>query len=189
VPKWAARLGGRQVVGLGFLISAAGFAVTGLVQESWTYPAFVLPLVAIAVGMGMSNGPASAASTACVPQSQVGEASGVSNMARYVGAAVATAVAATVYSQVPARREAASETPAHALAAGLAATSWVMAAISLVGVLMAVVMGRRARAARGTGADVAAAAAAGFHTLPTSAAATDPASETALEGPAVELPE
>ncbi|MCW2789389.1 MAG: transporter, partial [Aeromicrobium sp.] len=56
----------------------------------------LLPLVAIAVGMGMSNGPASSAATASVPERQVGGASGVSNMARYVGAAVATALAATI---------------------------------------------------------------------------------------------
>ena len=50
--------------------------------------------------MGLSNGPSSSAATACVDEKQVGEASGVSNMARYVGAAVATALAATVYGTV-----------------------------------------------------------------------------------------
>src|SRR6478672_3511747 len=79
VPRWAARLGGRQIVGLGFLVSAAGFVVIGFAHDSWTYGAFVLPLIAIAVGMGMSNGPASAAATSSVPANQVGEASGVSN--------------------------------------------------------------------------------------------------------------
>ena len=69
----------------------------GFVDASWKYAAFLLPLVAIAVGMGMSNGPASSAATASVPENQVGGASGVSNMARYVGAAVATALAATIY--------------------------------------------------------------------------------------------
>ena len=68
--------------------------------SSWKYAAFLLPLVAIAVGMGLSNGPSSSAATACVPEEQVGEASGVSNMARYVGAAVATALAATIYGTV-----------------------------------------------------------------------------------------
>jgi EmrB/QacA subfamily drug resistance transporter len=171
VPRWAAPIGGRQVVGLGFLVSGLGFVVVGLAHASWAYLAFLLPLVAIAVGMGMSNGPASAAATACVPTNQVGEASGVSNMARYVGAAVATAVAATVYSQVTSARVDDGRSASEALAAGLGATSWVMAVISLAGVLMAVVMGRRARAARGTIADAAASAAATFHTLPTTAGA------------------
>lgn len=169
VPRFAARIGGRQVVGLGFAITAAGFAVVGLVDADWRYGIFVLPLIAIAVGMGMSNGPASSASTACVPAHQVGSASGVSNMARYVGAAVATALAATIYSSVTANRVAEGIAQGEALAAGLAATAWVMAVFSVAGVAMAVVMGRRYRAAQGTLEDSAAAASAHMHTLPTSA--------------------
>jgi EmrB/QacA subfamily drug resistance transporter len=169
VPKFAAKIGGRQVVGLGFAITAAGFAVVGLVEADWRYGTFVLPLIAIAVGMGLSNGPASSASTACVPAHQVGAASGVSNMARYVGAAVATALAATIYSSVTASRVQEGLSKSEALARGLSATAWVMAVFSVAGVAMAVVMGRRYRAARGTLEDAAAAASAHMHTLPTSA--------------------
>ena len=168
VPKLASRLGGRQVIAVGFLLTAIGFGAVGLVKSDWRYGAFVLPLVAIAVGMGLSNGPASSASTACVDESQVGAASGVSNMARYVGAAVATALAATIYGAVIADRTAAGAAPGDALAAGLSAASWVMAVISVAGLLMAVVMGRHATA-RGTLQDAAASAAALTHTLPTSA--------------------
>ena len=110
----------------------------------------MLPLIAIAVGMGMSNGPASSASTACVPIEQVGSASGVSNMARYVGAAVATALAATVYSSVTANQVADGVPAGEALTAGLSATAWMMTVFSLAGVAMAVVMGRQARRAVGT---------------------------------------
>jgi MFS family permease len=102
VPKLAAKFGGRQVIGVGFAVTAGGFAAIGFVQPSWRYLAFLLPLTAIAVGMGMSNGPASSAATASVSAEQVGAASGVSNMARYVGAAVATALAATIYATVTA---------------------------------------------------------------------------------------
>ena len=91
VPRLARRLGGRQVIGVGFIAMVAGFAAIGLVDSAWAYTAFLLPILAIAVGMGLSNGPASSAATASVPQEQVGGASGVSNMARYVGAAGATA--------------------------------------------------------------------------------------------------
>jgi EmrB/QacA subfamily drug resistance transporter len=168
VPRFAAAVGGRQVVGLGFAITAAGFAVVGLAQGDWRYGAFVIPLVAIAVGMGLSNGPSSSASTACVPAHQVGSASGVSNMARYVGAAVATALAATIYSSVTASRAAEGMPPGDALADGLGATAWVMAAFSVLGVVMAVVMGRHPTPT-GTLEDSAAAASAHMHTLPTSA--------------------
>ena len=71
VPKLAARFGGRQVIGVGFAITAGGFAAIGFVQPSWRYLAFLLPLIAIAVGMGMSNGPASSAATASVSAEQV----------------------------------------------------------------------------------------------------------------------
>jgi hypothetical protein len=132
--------------------------------------AFLLPLVAIAVGMGMSNGPASSAATAAVPENQVGGASGVSNMARYVGAAVATALAATIYGTVIANQTGDGATQGDALSSGLAAASWMMAIFSFLGVLMAFLIGRH-RPATGTISDAAAAAAAHTHTLPTSATA------------------
>jgi hypothetical protein len=90
-------------------------------------------------------------------------------MARYVGAAVATALAATIYGGVIADQTASGQTPADALASGLSAASWVMAVLSFAGVVMAVVMGRH-QAARGTIHDSAAAAAAATSlTLPTTA--------------------
>ena len=116
------------MIGAGFLLTAIGFGGIGLVDASWRYGLFLLPLIAVAVGMGLSNGPASSASTACVSQNQVGAASGVSNMARYVGAAVATALAATIYGAVIADRTAEGRPPPGA---GLGpATSWVAAAFS-----------------------------------------------------------
>ena len=105
-----------------------------------------------------------------MPENQVGGASGVSNMARYVGAAVATALAATIYGSVIGNQTDDGASPADALASGLAAASWMMAVFSFLGVLMAFVIARH-RAATGTLNDAAAAAAAHTHTLPTSATA------------------
>jgi MFS family permease len=170
VPRMAAKVGGRQTIGLGFAVTTAGFVIVGLVDASWSYGAFLVPLVAIAVGMGMSNGPASSAATAAVPEAQVGGASGVSNMARYVGAAVATALAATIYGTVIGNRTDDGASQGDALASGLAAASWMMAVFSFLGVVMAFVIARH-RAAQGTLSDAAAAAAAHTHTLPTSATA------------------
>jgi MFS family permease len=170
VPRLANKAGGRQVIGIGFILMAAGFVGIGLVDASWAYAAFLLPILAIAVGMGLSNGPASSAATASVPEEQVGEASGVSNMARYVGAAVATALAATIYGTVQTNQLDDGASTADALASGLAAASWVMAVFSGLGILLAVVAIRRHRAGRSTIQDAAAAAAAHLHTIPTSAA-------------------
>ena len=169
VPRLAHRLGGRQVIGVGFILMTAGFVGIGLVDAAWAYPAFLLPILAIAVGMGLSNGPASSAATSCVPQEQVGGASGVSNMARYVGAAVATALCATLYGSVQANQLDDGASASDALASGLAAASWLMAVISALGILLAVVAIRRHRAAEGTVQDAAASAAAHLHTIPTTA--------------------
>ena len=169
VPRLAHRLGGRQVIGIGFIAMAAGFVGIGLVDASWAYATFLLPILAIAVGMGLTNGPASSAATACVPEDQVGEASGVSNMARYVGAAVATALCATLYNSVQVNRLDDGASASDALASGLAAASWLMAVISALGIVLAVVAIRRHRAAEGTAQDAAASAAAHLHTIPTTA--------------------
>jgi MFS family permease len=182
VPRLAARLGGRETIALGFLVTAAGFVIVGLVDDSWQYRAFLLPLVAIAVGMGLTNGPASSAATAAVPENQVGGASGVSNMARYVGAAVATALAATVYSTVIGNQTDDGASRADALAAGLGAAGWMMAVFCAMGVVMAVVAGRH-RAATGTLDDAVASAAAVAHTLPTSATPGRPGQEDAVDPP------
>lgn len=188
VPRLAKRWGGRGTIGVGFAVTTAGFAAVGLTDSSWTYLAFLLPLVAIAVGMGLSNGPASSAATAAVPVKQVGEASGVSNMARYVGAAVATALAATIYASVTANQVGDGASQADALASGLAAASWAMAVFSAIGLLLAIVVIVRHRTPLGTTADSAAAAAAHLHTLATTASApavvdgSTPVQQTGGEG-------
>ncbi|WP_312179542.1 MFS transporter [Arthrobacter sp.] len=170
VPRLAAKIGGRQTIGLGFALTTAGFAIVGFVHATWAYPLFLTPLIAIAVGMGLSNGPASSAATAAVPENQVGGASGISNMARYVGAAVATALAATIYGNVIGAQTADGASTGDALASGLAAAAWAMAIFSFLGVLMAFLIGRH-RAQKGTLNDAAASAAATTYTLPTSATA------------------
>lgn len=169
VPKLANKMGGRQVIGVGFIAMAAGFVAIGFTESSWTYATFVLPVLAIAVGMGLSNGPSSSAATASVPQEQVGGASGVSNMARYVGAAVATALCATIYNSVQVNQIDDGASASDALASGLAAASWLMAVISALGILLAVVAIRRHKSATGTTQDAAASAAAHLHTIPTTA--------------------
>ena len=68
-------------------------------QASWAYAILVVPLVIAAAGLGLSNGPASAASTAVVSPDEVGQASGISNMARYVGGSLAVAAVGSVYAR------------------------------------------------------------------------------------------
>ena len=136
------------------------------VEASWTYAAFVVPLVALAIGLGLANGPASAGSTSSVSPDDVGQASGISNMARYIGAAVAVAIVATIFNSVTNDHQDAGESAADALAAGLAAASLTMAIWAAAGVpLVRLLAGHRL--IRHRAIDRAAAAASTTHTIPT----------------------
>ena len=161
----ASRIGGGKAVALGFAVAAVGFAALAFVEASWTYLAFVAPLVALAVGLGVANGPASSGSTASVSPDQVGQASGISNMARYVGAAVAVAAVAMVNNAVVNNRLDAGESDSAALAAGLSRSALMMAIWAGLGVLLIALLARH-RPARPRTLDRAAAAAATTHTIP-----------------------
>ncbi len=167
VTKLAVSLGTRQTVSLGFIISGAGFVALAFVQESWEYLYFVIPIVAVAVGMGLSNGPATAASTACVEPRQIGSASGISNMARYVGSSVFVALAASVYTGVAQGRADDGREVSDALASGLAWSCVVLAITCGLGIGMGLL--GRYRQSQARGIDIAAAAASHSHTVPTPA--------------------
>ena len=161
----AGRIGGGRAVALGFALAAVAIAALAFVEGSWNYAAFVLPLVVFAVGLGISNGPASSGSTASVEPEQVGSASGISNMARYVGAAVAVAGIAMIDNAVADNHREAGESASDALAAGLSAASLTMAIWCGLGIALIALLARH-RPARTRAIDRAAAAAASVHTLP-----------------------
>jgi MFS family permease len=162
----AVKIGTRYAIVVGFGLAAAGFAALAFVEASWTYAAFVLPLVALSAGLGIANGPASSASTSSVPADQVGAASGISNMARYIGGSLAVAAIATVYNSVTIDHEKNGASPADALAAGLSRSALVLAICSGLGVALVLLMARH-RQRPPQAVDLAAAAAASSHTVPT----------------------
>jgi EmrB/QacA subfamily drug resistance transporter len=164
ITRVAVRIGAAVTVAAGFGVAAAGFVFLAFVQASWTYALFVIPLVAMAVGIGFANGPASSASTSSVPPDQVGSASGISNMARYVGAAVAVALVAMIFNAVIDNNGGPSSPTA--LADGLSAAAIVMVVMSLAGVAIAVLLTRH-RPAEPEAVHRAAGAAAALHTIPT----------------------
>jgi EmrB/QacA subfamily drug resistance transporter len=165
VPKMAEKAGAASVVALGFLITAVGFGVLAFVESSWGYGVFVVPFLVAAVGMSMTNGPCSSVSTSAVAEEQVGAASGISNMARYVGAAVFTAVAAAVYGGTTTSKIADGHAPADALASGFERVAIVMAILSALGIPLALAA-KRMHSPKPQMVDYAAAAIAHQHTLP-----------------------
>jgi hypothetical protein len=160
----ATKIGGGKAVALGFTLAAVGFAWLAFVEASWTYGAFVVPLVVLAVGLGIANGPASSGSTASVSADEVGAASGISNMARYVGAAVAVAAIAMIDNAVANNHSADGASASDALAAGLGASALFMAIWAAAGIALIAVLARY-RPRRPTAIDRAAAAASTTHTI------------------------
>jgi EmrB/QacA subfamily drug resistance transporter len=162
----AVKIGTRYAIAAGFGLAAVGFAVLAFVDSSWEYLALVPPLVALSAGLGLANGPASSASTAAVPADEVGQASGISNMARYIGGSLFVAAVASVYNAVIVDRTDEGASASDALAAGLSRASLLMAICSAAGIALALLMARHYQP-RPRAIDRAAAAAATSHTIPT----------------------
>ncbi|MFE5300916.1 MFS transporter [Streptomyces sp. NPDC056632] len=167
ITRFVGKVGARAVIAGGFGIATVAFAVFAFVDASWEYATFVAPLVVLAVGLGLANGPSSSVATACVTKEQVGAASGISNMGRYVGAAVLTAITAALFDSVYSHHHAAGAATADALAAGFARAAVGLALFCAFGILLALLVGRFRPAGPPTAAQYAAAAAAGAHTVPT----------------------
>lgn len=166
ITRFVDRLGARTVIAGGFGIATAAFVVFAFVSASWQYATFAVPLVVLAVGLGLANGPSSSVATACVTKDQVGAASGISNMGRYVGAAVLTAVTAALFGSVYTRHHAAGSATADALAAGFSRAAIGLALFCAFGIALALLVGRFRQAGPPTAAHYAAAAAASAHTVP-----------------------
>ena len=166
ITRVAVKIGTRMAIVGGFGVAAVGFAVLAFVQSSWGYAVFVLPLAVLAAGLGLSNGPASSASTSAVPADQVGQASGISNMARYIGGSLFVAAIATVYNSVTIDHAKSGASHSAALAAGLSRSCLVLAICCGAGIALALLMARHHQR-RPQGVDLAAAAAATAHTIPT----------------------
>ena len=163
----AVKIGPRYAIAVGFGVAAVALLALTFVDTSWSYAAFVLPLAGCAVGLGLANGPASSASTASVSSDQVGQASGISNMARYVGGSLAVAAAGSVFSAVANAHQAAGQGADESLTAGLSRAALLLTIMSAAGVALALLMGRH-RPSPPRAIDRAAAAAVLVHTIPTS---------------------
>jgi MFS family permease len=190
VTPLAHHFGTRPVILTGFVVLTASFAALVFVGPSWGYGAFLLPMLGVAAGLGLSNGPASSISTACVSPDEVGAASGISNMARYVGGAVMTSVAAGIYAGISAHAATTGASAPEALASGFSGASLALAIFSASGIVLTVRVARRL--GKPGALDLVAATASTTITLPaTPAVAAATGGEppgTTEPGPAPEVP-
>jgi EmrB/QacA subfamily drug resistance transporter len=100
VGRLVERYGARLTVALGFLATAAGLFLVSQVGVDSTYADLWPGFLVAGLGMGLVNGPTSAAAVSAVPEERAGEASGIVNMARYLGGAFGVAVTAVAYAGV-----------------------------------------------------------------------------------------
>ncbi len=148
--RLADRVGGRILLVIGLALFGAGLlGVAFIPTTSSTSLTFMLPLIVVGVGMGITIAPAVTEAMREVASDQAGAASGVLNTARQVGAALGAAVlGAVLQSQLASGKGViAAGRPTLAVAAG----------VVLFGCLLAMFMVRHKATVRATSGDRAAA--------------------------------
>ena len=137
------KFGERPLVVTGLLMQAAGLGwIAMAAAPGVAYAALVVPLVLAGAGVSMAMPAAQNAILGSVAATEMGKASGVFNMGRFLGGMFGIALLVTVFSA-----SGATDTPAH-FSAGFAAAIMVAAALSLCGAFAGLWLpGRRSVAA------------------------------------------
>lgn len=98
--RLADRIGARVPVAVGLGATAIGCVLLYTVDVSTTYSGLWWPTLLAGLGVGMTFSTPSAAGLQAVPPEEAGEASGIINIFRYVGAALVVAVGTLAFSGV-----------------------------------------------------------------------------------------
>jgi EmrB/QacA subfamily drug resistance transporter len=125
------KFGERPLVVTGLLMQAAGLGWIAMVSAPGvTYPALVVPLILAGVGVSMAMPAAQNAVLSSVAVAEMGKASGVFNMGRFLGGMFGIALLVAVFAA-----NGAVDTAAH-FSAGFAMAMMVAAVLSLCGALV-----------------------------------------------------
>ncbi len=145
------RFGGRPILVVGMLCSAAGFFWMSQLSSTSTYANGVLGgAVLTTFGVGLSFTPLAAAATSGVPPNQAGIASGVLNTARQVGGSIGLAALATIATAHTHSLAAHGHSQADALTKGYDRAFLISAVIAIVAAVIAyLLIPRLVRPARG----------------------------------------
>jgi EmrB/QacA subfamily drug resistance transporter len=98
--RLADRIGARLPVAVGIGLQGVGCFLLYRSDVSTTYSALWFPTLVAGVGVGMTFSTPSAAGLQAVPPEECGEASGIINIFRYVGASLVVAVGSLFYTGV-----------------------------------------------------------------------------------------
>jgi MFS transporter, DHA2 family, methylenomycin A resistance protein len=98
--RLADRIGARLPVAVGLALQAVGCFLLWFTKVSTTYSGLWLPTLIVGVGVGMTFSTPSAAGLQAVPPDEAGEASGIINIFRYVGASLVVAVGSLAFTSI-----------------------------------------------------------------------------------------
>jgi MFS family permease len=136
------KFGERPLVVAGLLMQAIGLGWIAMVAApNIAYPALVAPLLLAGVGVSMAMPAAQNAILGSVGITEIGKASGIFNMARFLGGMFGIAAMVAVFSAKGAANSAAG------FSVGFAPAMLVAAALSLLGALAGLALPARRRAA------------------------------------------
>ena len=91
-------LGRRAPAVVGIVLITLGAFPFLLVNPAWSWPAYLLPLIFIGAGLGLSMAPVQTTAIETAPSSQAGQASGLFSTMRYLGSILGSSVMAAVLS-------------------------------------------------------------------------------------------
>jgi len=119
------RFGARRLMTFGMVFGVAGLLVLTRVDATTTYAVILCGYLLFGIALGLVYAPMSTAAMAAMPGEKVGIASGVLAMDRVLAGAVALAATGAVFHALLAE--------GHSFAGAVAASTWVVVALSAVG--------------------------------------------------------
>ncbi len=97
VGGWLAdRIGRRAPALAGTLIALAGAAPLVAVSTTWTWPAYLVPLMVVGMGIGLAGAPVQAAAMEAARADEAGQAAGLFSTMRYLGSILGAAGMAAI---------------------------------------------------------------------------------------------
>ena len=129
------RIGERSLIIVGLLLQAVGMAWIALIAKpDLAYAALVAPLIIAGIGVSMAMPATQTAVVSSVAANEIGKASGIFNMLRFLGGVFGVAILAAVFAGVG------SFGSAQGFSNGFASAMSVAAVLSLVGAIAGMVL-------------------------------------------------
>jgi MFS family permease len=142
--KLVTKFGAKPVMVLGMVLITGGLLWYTQIAVDSTYATALLPgYLLMGFGIAFAFIPVSIAALAGVGERDAGLASGILNTAQQIGGALGVAIAATIVTTHSTTLLKSGDDAAHAYTSGFALSFWVIAALSAVGVLVAIVLVRQ----------------------------------------------